>query len=460
MKFTILIIDDEKLVCSSVKRIIEGDEKTVHTALNFSQAQSVLREKDVDLVLLDYKLREMDGLSVLKLIQEEYPDVMVIMLTAYATVSLAIDAMKNGAYDFIQKEEDPTFISYTVERALDSLRLKKEVEELREQCIQEIGMPDIVASSQKMKHLLDIAKEFAQTEATMLLTGETGTGKNLIAQYIHHNSQRFNERYVSINCAAIPSDLLESELFGYEKGAFTGSSKTGKRGLIEQANGGTLLLDEISELNFELQAKLLYLFENNEVYRVGGVKPIEVDVRFIAATNTNITELVDSGKFRSDLYYRLNVGYIEIPPLRERREDIIPLAKRYIEDFNLTFRKSVSGLDEEAMNYVIYMPWFGNVRELRNYIERAVLLAKGKMLTLSDLTINQGRLVASIGDKEFSTFSIQANTGLGVNLFHQVQKELIQQALNMVENNRSKAAKILGVPRTTLYHYIQKYSIG
>lgn len=459
MKFNILIIDDEKLVCSSIKRIIEDKYKVVYSLNKPDAAYDLIETKNIDLILLDYKLGETDGLTVLKKFHEKYPDIMVIMLTAFATVGLAIDAMKSGAYDFIQKGEDASFIRYTIERALDRIRLKKEVEELRQKVLTEPDTVPIIAESKNTQNSFAIAKEFAKTDVTVLLTGETGSGKSMIAKFIHNNSPRFNRHFISINCAAIPTDLLESELFGYEKGAFTGARDSGKKGIVEQANGGTLLLDEIGELNIKMQTKLLHLLEEGEVYSVGGIKPIKVDVRFIAATNSNITELVEEKKIRSDLYYRLNVAHLEIPPLRKRCDDIIPLTKMYINKFNETFRKSITTIDDNVKTYLCSLKWKGNIRELRNYIERAVLLSKGTTLTLEGIfNSNYSKTSERIYPSDF-TFNIQLDLNPDSNLLHQAQQQMIEQALELTGQNRTQAAKMLGIPRTSLNYYIKRYNI-
>ena len=457
MKFQILIIDDEALVCRSIKRILSDKEKKVVAATTVAEARTILKDQLIDLVLLDYKLGETDGLTVLKEIKEKYPYVSIIMLAAFGTIDLAVKAMKNGAYDFIQKEEDANYIIYTVQRALDNLRLKKEIEELREKCETETSLPDIISFSPPMQHVVKLIKKFAKTDATILLTGETGTGKSLMAKYAHYNSPRFASPFVVINCAAIPHALIESELFGYEKGAFTGAQREGKRGLIEQANGGTLFLDEIGELNLDLQTKLLHVFENSEFYRVGAIRPSRVDVRFITATNTDLIKKVNSKKFRSDLYYRLNVAHLNIPALKERKEDILLLTKLFIDEFNQVFNKSISKIDKEAESFLLTAPWLGNVRELRNYIERAVLLTNQKELRYEDIFCTDFVKSQEKINPTDATFKIQLNPQLNANLLHEAQMQIIEQALALTGQNRSQAAKILGVPRTSLNFYIKRY---
>ena len=459
MHFNILILDDEKLVCNSIKRILEDKEKTVFVSQDYKTAKSILQSKQIDLVLLDYKLGESDGISVLRDLKEENPALMVIMITAFGNIEIAVEAMKLGAYDFIQKKEEPAFIRFTVQRALDTLRLRKEVNELRLSCIREERVPEIISASSQMKKLLALSREYAVSDTTVLITGETGTGKNLLAQFIHLNSDRFGKAFVSINCAAIPHELLESELFGYERGAFTGARAAGKPGLLEQANGGTLFLDEISDLDHDLQGKLLHVLEQSEFFRIGALNPTKVDVRFIAATNSNLQEKVEQKEFRIDLYYRLNVANLSIPPLRERTDDIVPLAKYFIEEFNRKFNKSVNAISEEAQEMLVSMPWTGNIRELRNMIERAMLLKKNNTLELSDF---QGPVMMreKLLQPTDALFTVQLNPQNGENLFHQSQRQLIVQALQITNRNRSKAAQLLGIPRTSLNFYMKKYNIG
>ena len=455
MKFNILILDDEKLVCNSIRRILNSEENTILTANTYADALEILKKNDIDLLLLDYKLKEIDGLSVLKEVRVAYPELSVIILTAYATVDLAVDAMKLGAFDFIQKEQSPEVIRFAVLRVLDQRRLHKEVEELRLQYHKDITLPEIVAVSAEMQSVLHLAKEFAQTNVTVLISGDTGTGKNLLAKHLHYNSQRFNQPFIEVNCAAIPGELLESELFGYEKGSFTGARRDGKRGLVEQANNGTLLLDEIGELNIDLQTKLLHVLENGEYFRVGGVKPVKIDVRFIACSNARLPDLIETNRFRSDLFYRLNVAHIHIPALRERRMDILPLAKYFVNQFNEVFNKQIQNINEEIESFLLSSPWSGNIRELRNYIERGVLLSKNNQLELKNMICAEDNN-GDVTHEDISTFTLQLNPQPEVNLLHAAQNQLIEQALEITAQNKTAAAKILGVPRTTLTHYIKR----
>ena len=458
MQFNILIIDDEKLVCNSIKRLLKDNEKEIYTALNIDEARKVLRNNLIDLILLDYKLGPIDGITVLKEIQEYYPEISIIMLTAHGTIDLAVSAMKNGAYDFIQKEEDIVILRHTVEKALDNHRLRKEVEKLKIECQENMELPTIISFSSRMSEVINLAKIFAEPDSTVLITGETGTGKNLLARYIHSQSSRFNNTLLTINCAAIPYELIESELFGYESGAFTGARQKGKVGLIEQANGGTLVLDEIGDMNLDLQTRFLHVLENNEFYRIGGTRLRKINVRFIATANSDLADLVKTKKFRPDLYYRLNVANLEIPPLRERKSDIIPLTKYFIEEFNKIFNKSVLKIDKDMESFLLSAAWPGNIRELRNFIERSVLLNKNEILLLDNTHKIDSALLQQLTEIQSKTFNVHLDPQPESNLLHIAQKQLIDQALELTKHNHTKAAKLLGIPRTSLNYYVKRYN--
>jgi DNA-binding NtrC family response regulator len=455
--FKILILDDEAMVCNSLRRVLADDERKIYMANTGEEAYKILSEHKIDLLLLDYKLKGEDGLTFLKQIYDVYPELLTIMLTAHGNVELAVKAMKHGAYDFIQKKEEPEFIRFNIQRALDNLRLKKEVEELKEHLSTEKNLPKIIAKSKQMKDVLTLAGEFALSDSTILIGGETGTGKSILAEFIHGKSNRFNFPLVQINCSAIPGELIESELFGYERGAFTGARQKGKKGLIEQANNGTLFLDEIGELSLEMQAKLLHILEKKEFLKVGAIEPTKVDVRFIAATNADLEKKVAEKSFRMDLFYRLNIASLEIPPLRERKEDILPLAKVFINAFNEKFNKSVRVISQAAENFLLRSPWLGNVRELRNYIERAMILKQGSELLAGDF--NGSAKMKETANAQSAAFRFELNYESGENLLHTVQKELINSALKITKNNISKTALLLGMPRTSLNSCIQRFQI-
>ncbi len=456
MKFNLLIVDDEQLVCASMKRILENEERVIDTAHSREEALVILKDHHIDLMLLDYKLREEDGITFLKDVKELYPDLTVIMITAYGNIEIAVEAMKSGAYDFIQKKAEPQFLNYTINRALDTLRLKKEVEEMRSNYRNGIKTGEIIAESPLMKQAMGLASEYAKSDSTVLITGETGTGKTLLAGYLHSQSQRFNRPFVAINCSAIPSELMESELFGYERGAFTGARNQGKKGLMDQADGGTLFLDEIGELNLDIQSKLLHVFEKNEFLRIGAVNPTRSDVRFIAATNSDLNERVRQKSFRMDLFYRLNVAAIEVPALRDRKEDIIPLTKLFVEFFNTKMTKSVEVIEEDVYEFLQASYWQGNVRELRNYIERAMLLKKDRILRLKDFLDHTIPRLKGSGDTQIL---ISVDYEKKVNMLHEIQKKLILHSLEITDNNISKAAEFLGIPRTSLSSCLDRFGI-
>lgn len=455
MKYQIVILDDERLVCNSLRRILDEDNREISTFTSPEEAESYLLQERPDLLLLDYKLGSTNGIDFLKKIREDLPDLKTIMITAHGSIDTAVEAMRLGAFDFIQKNQEPDVVRFTVQRALEAVKLHKEVEELREIYRRDQNMPEIISQSAAMRELLEVSREIARTDSTVLISGETGTGKNLLALHLHLNSSRFNQPFIAVNCTAIPHELLESELFGYEKGAFTGANQKGKKGLLEQANGGTLFLDEIGDMSLDLQGKLLHILENNQFMRLGAVAPTRVDVRFITATNADLEEKVAEGRFRMDLYYRLNVARLHLPPLRERREDILPLTKHFIEQYNQRFDKAVNRISPEAENYLLNYQWPGNIRELCNRVERAMLLKKGDTLTLEDLLPNGKQSPKQVADRQ-SAFNIHLTPGNGANLLKEAQKQLIQQALALTNGNRSKAARLLGIPRTSLTFYLGK----
>ncbi|MBD3275111.1 MAG: response regulator, partial [Candidatus Marinimicrobia bacterium] len=353
MKYKILIIDDEKIVRNSLKRMLSSEEWDISTAGSINDARESIDAVQYDLVIVDYKLDDGNGMEIIDYVNETHPEIPTIMLTAYGNISLAVDAVKKGASDFLEKESDPELLRHTIDQALEKVRLRKEVEALQHEKFGGEPLESLVAVSDEMQEVLDIARECARCDATILIDGETGTGKSVLAEHIHQASDRREEPFVTINCGSIPTELIESELFGYEKGAFTGASKAGKTGLIEKAHGGTLFLDEIGNLPLGMQAKLLFVLEKGEFLRVGAVDSTRVDVRFIAATNADLEEKIDAGDFRSDLYYRLNIAHITIPPLREHTCDILPLAKQFLHELNQKFGKSVTHISDGAKDRLL-----------------------------------------------------------------------------------------------------------
>ena len=453
MIFKILVVDDEDIVRKSIAKVLACEDYSIMMAESGFDALDKVEQERPDLVILDIKMEDLDGVEVLKKIKEKYPETVVVMVTGFASVTTAIESMKAGAYDYIQKPIKAQELRKIVANALETLRLKKEVEELRRRQMEKNKFDKIIGNSQEIQHVLSLVQRFAPSKATMLLEGESGTGKELIAEYTHYLSPRYARPFIALNCGAVHKDLIESELFGYVKGAFTGASDSGKPGLLEQANHGTIFLDEVGVMPMEAQVNFLRVLENGEFYHIGSPELKKVNLRVIAATNIPLIQLVEEGKFRKDLYYRLNIAKIELPPLRDRKMDVIPLAKFFIDHFNNTFGKKIKGMSNEVEEILLAYPWNGNVRELRNIVERVMLLTTTDMITIEEL--------ASAGISHVDNFFniiVKLNTNSNGNVIHKTTKDIVEKTLGLTKGNKTLAAKKLGVPRSTLRHYLQRFN--
>ena len=445
---TILIIDDDPAIRTSLRLGLKHEGYDVIEADSGEAARQAMGEI-VDLVLLDYHLPDTDGLAILEWLSQEYPDSVVIMLTAHASVDRAVDAMKMGAYHYAAKPVDLDHVLVLVDRGLETTRLLREVRRLRADRSRPFALEAIIGDSPATQGLKTILDKTARSPAsTVLLMGDSGTGKGLAANVIHHNSNRAHGPFMEITCSALPSSLLESELFGHEKGAFT-DAKQQKKGLLELAHGGTVFLDEFTEIEPVLQAKMLRFLEEKTFKRVGGSRDIRVDVRVIAATNRHPEEAVREGVLRKDLYYRLQVLTITLPPLSERPEDISPLALFFVDQFNREFGKDVRALGPGALRMLQAHPWEGNVRELRNAVERAMLFSEGRELTAVDFAVLAKHQPVSEG--------FQLPPG-GI-VLEELERGLVVQALNRCQGNRTRAAALLGMSRDQIRYRIEKFEL-
>jgi DNA-binding NtrC family response regulator len=438
----ILIVDDELIMRESLGGWLERDGHDIETVASGEEALEILKDTRFDILLVDIKMEGMSGLDVLRHVRESDPDVAVVMITAYGSISTAIEAMKSGAYEYLLKPFDPNELGVLIEKIVEHQAQARENLFLKEQYKDRTRFESMIGQSRPMQELFDLIQDVAPTDSTVLITGETGTGKGLAAKAIHTNSPRCEGPFVVVNCGALPEHLLESELFGYQKGAFT-DAKTTKKGRLELAHGGTLFLDEIGEISMRMQIDLLRVLEDRIFYRVGGTQPIEADFRIIAATNKNLDLAIQDGTFRQDLYYRLNVISFEMPPLRDRKEDIPLLAEHFLQRFSQETNRPVDRISREAIDEMMLCDWPGNIRELENAIERAVVVGKQRNILPEDLPI----------------FSPERHSVFSNNSLKEIEKAHIIRILDMNRWNISKSAKILGIDRSTLYGKIKRYNI-
>lgn len=445
MKPAILIIDDEVKLRQLLARIISLEGFTVHEAGDAKSGLRLLAKEDIAVVLSDVKLPDANGVDLVLEIKQQQPQAEIIVLTAYGNIADGIKAMKNGAFDYLVKGDDNDKIIPLLHKALEKVELQHRVSELEQKVEKQTSFDSIIGDSKVLQQAIELARKVASTDAAVLLTGETGTGKEVFARAIHQASNRKQKTIVALNCAALGKDILESELFGYKAGAFTGATKD-KKGLLEEANGGTLFLDEIGEMNIELQAKLLRVLESGEYIRLGDTKTLKANVRLIVATNRNLLQESEMGHFRSDLYYRLSVFQIQLPSLNERAKDIPALAKYFMQQSARNTNKRIKGMSSEFVNALLQHKWKGNIRELKNVIERAAIVCEGNELSIDDLPL------------EFQNYSASDNPQSAF-LLTSVERLHIQRVLNYTNGNKAEAARLLGIGTATLYRKLEEYKI-
>jgi two-component system response regulator AtoC len=446
----ILVIEDNEDLSFTISKVLQKEGYRVFTARSGEEGLPTLRKELVDLILLDLKLPKMNGLEVLSKVKEMDADMAVIMMTASTDVKPAIEAMKKGALDYLMKPFELEELKLVVKKALEMHQLKNEVARLKREHTRSYPNDTIYGESERIKEIRKLIQIVAETPRTsVLIQGESGTGKELVSNAVHFASSRSNKPYIKINCSAIPDNLLESELFGHEKGAFT-DAKVMKKGLFEMANTGTIFLDEISSMKLSLQPKILRVLETQTFRRIGGIADIKIDVRVITATNTDLSALVKNKEFRDDLYYRLKVMEIDLPPLRERKQDILLLAKLFLQEFNIEFNKHVQKFITKTEDLLECYSWPGNVRELKNVIERSVILTQSETVLPEHLPLEL---------REGSKMTVPERTVLGKMSLEEMEKMHITEVLNSVNGNKSQAAKILNISRSTLREKLKTYLI-
>ncbi len=451
-----LVIDDEQLICWSFQQNLGKRGHKVYTASSAEEGLNIFKKVSPDIVFLDNKLPHMQGLELIEILKNINEEVYIVFMSAYGSVETAVKAVKSGAYDYVNKPFDFEEIYVILDKIVQKIKCRNEVHLLRRDRSEHLVFKHIIGQSEEMQNVLNMARVISQSQATtVLLLGESGTGKDLLARAIHNESMRNTKPFVTINCASLPETLLESELFGHEKGAFTDAHRQ-KKGLFEIADGGTVFLDEIGETSLAVQVKLLNIIENRVFRRVGGTTDIRIDIRIIAATNQDLQELIHIKKFREDLFYRLKVFQLILPPLREHREDIPLLIKFFIESFNNQFRKSIKGITPAAEKILMQYDWPGNVRELRNVVERAVLLESGEYLHAVHFPVEIRKGEQTLDIKNVNTWFEIPDEGFSL---YELEKEIIKQTLFKTKNNQTKAAKLMGISRDALRYKIKKYKI-
>ncbi|HKY31121.1 MAG TPA: sigma-54 dependent transcriptional regulator [Candidatus Polarisedimenticolia bacterium] len=448
----ILIVEDEKLLRWALRERLERDGYQVHEAATGGEGLKLVDDPGVDLVLLDHRLPDMTGLDVLRSMMTDHADVPVILVTAYSTLETAVEAIKLGAFDYVNKPFNQEELSVRIAKALESSRLQREVRSWRARQKERYGPSSILGTSEAVERACRMVEKIGRSSATtVLITGESGTGKDLVAKAIHYASHRAARPFMNITCTALPETLLESELMGHEMGSFT-DARSAKQGLFELADGGTVFLDEIGDMGVALQSKLLRFLQEKTFRRVGGIRDIHVDVRVIAATNRDLDKAVAEGRFREDLYYRLKVIPVHLPPLRSRSEDIPILASHFIALFNREFKKRTRGLTDEAIRRLTQYPWPGNVRELRNVIERAMILENKELLSVEDLPSEI--LDAPKPGADGCPFHLPA----GGYALESMEREMVRQALDQARGNQTRAARLLDISRDALRYKMKKFS--
>ncbi len=447
MKFNVLVVDDEKNIREGLQKALELDGHNVYLAADGLEGWQTIENEEIDLVITDLRMPEMSGEELLRRVVESYPTVQVIILTGHGTIETAVQAMRDGAFDFLTKPVNLDRLSLLVKRALSTRELVLQHRALQEELEKQKQFANVIAKSPQMTAIFDVVHQVAPTKASVLITGESGVGKELIADAIHRLSDRKDKPFVKVHCAALSESLLESELFGHEKGAFTGAVGR-KRGRFELAHLGTIFLDEIGEINPNVQVKILRVLQEKRFERVGGEETLQVDTRIISATNADLRKEIEAGRFREDLFYRLNVVNIEVPPLRERKEDIPLLVSAFIKEFARENNKNVEGIDPKARSVLYNYSWPGNIRELRNCIESATVMCKGNIIHVDDLP------PSVVGDSDNDYIKISLGSKLS-----DAEEEIIRSTLNANKGNKSKTAEILGIGRKTLHRKIVEYGI-